>query len=119
MAFEHNHGASIDFSEEFNLIPTRQPSKVIVVNDRATAVNIVCFTDAVTTGSGLIVEELMDSRIMSIPLEDGGDKMKLGWIKLKNRNLSVEAEMFVGKLKDSIENAIIYTDKIRCDTQKN
>ncbi|GAA3406095.1 LysR family transcriptional regulator [Paenibacillus hodogayensis] len=113
MAFEHKQGESIDFSEEFNFIADRHPDKVIVVNDRATAVNIVCNTDAVSTGSGLLVEEFMDGRMMSIPLEDYGDRMKLGWIKLKNRHLSAEAERFVDMLHDSIENALSFTRKVR------
>ncbi|WP_139991833.1 LysR family transcriptional regulator [Paenibacillus paridis] len=119
MAFEHKQGESIDFSEEFNLIPARQPDRIIVVNDRATAVNLVCNTDVVSTGSGLLLEEFMDSRMMSIPLEDYGDTMRLGWIKLKNRDLSKESEMFVEKLKDSIDKAILYTEKIRADEQMN
>ncbi len=119
MAFEHKQGESIDFAEEFNLIPARQPSRVIVVNDRATAVNIVCNTDVVSTGSGLLLEEFMDSRIMSIPLEDYGDKMRLGWIKLKNRPLSSEAEQFVEMLQESIDNAILFTEQVRAAAQSD
>ncbi|MFF2093383.1 LysR family transcriptional regulator [Paenibacillus sp. NPDC058174] len=117
MAFEHKQGESIDFSEEFNVIPARKPNRTIVVNDRATAVNIVCNTDVVSTGSGLLVEEFMDGRIMSIPLEDYGDKMRLGWIKLKNRSLTPETEIFIEQLKESIENAIVFTEKVRREEQ--
>ncbi|RXZ80881.1 LysR family transcriptional regulator [Paenibacillaceae bacterium] len=113
MAFEHKQGESIDFAEEFNVMPARQPNRTIVVNDRATAVNIVCNTDVVSTGSGLLVEAFMDGRIMSIPLEDYGDMMRLGWIKLKGRTLSAEAELFIAKLKVSIDNAITFTEKVR------
>ncbi|REK76716.1 LysR family transcriptional regulator [Paenibacillus paeoniae] len=117
MAFEHKQGESIDFSEEFNLIASRQPNKVIVVNDRATAVNIVCNTDAVSTGSGLLVKEFMDDRIMSIPLEGYSDKMNLGWIKLKNRQLGEEGALFVNLLHESIEKAILFTEKVRAQSR--
>ncbi|RAV23180.1 LysR family transcriptional regulator [Paenibacillus contaminans] len=113
MTFEHNQGSPVDFSEEFIFIREQPPSRTITVNDRATAVNIVCHTDAVTTGSGLILEAFMDHRITSVPLEDVGDKMRLGWIKLKNRTLSQESLLFIEKLKESIETAIACTETIR------
>jgi len=117
MAFEHKQGESIDFSEEFSPMPSLQPDKMIIVNDRATAVNIVCNTDAVSTGSGLLMEEFMDNRITSIPLEGYGETMRLGWIKLSQRTLSEEAAHYIHHLEASIEAAIAFTERVRADVQ--
>jgi len=90
---------------------------MIIVNDRATAVNIVCNTDAVSTGSGLLMEEFMDNRITSIPLEGYGETMRLGWIKLSQRTLSEEAAHYIHHLEASIEAAIAFTERVRADVQ--
>lgn len=112
MTFEHDQGVALDFSEEIHLLSFKKPPKVIQVNDRATAVNVIANTDAITTGSGLLVEGLMDTRMISIPVE-GSDDMRLGWIKPKNKRLSPEAQEFVTLLEQSITDAIRYTIHVR------
>lgn len=112
MTFEHDRGVALDFSEEFHLLSFKKPPRVIQVNDRATAVNVIASTDAITTGSGLLVEGLMDTRMISIPVE-GGDSMRLGWIRQKNKRLSPEAEEFIRLLDQSLEQSIAYTARIR------
>ena len=112
LSFEHDQGTAMDFSEEIRLLSFKKPPRVINVNDRATAVNVIASTDAVTTGSGLLVEGLMDTRMISIPLE-GDDSMHLGWIKTKNKKLSPEAQDFIALLEHSIADSMTYTEQVR------
>lgn len=110
--FEHDRSVAMDFSEEVQLLSLRKPQRIINVNNRATAVNVIASTDAVTTGSGLLVEGLMDDRMISIPLE-GEDSIHLGWIKVKSRRLSPETLQFIELLEQSISDSIAYTDQVR------
>ncbi len=112
LSFEHGQSAALDFSEEVQLLTFKRSSRTIRVNSRAAAVNIIASTDAITTGSGLLVSGLMDTRMISIPLE-GNDCMRLGWIHLKNAKLSPEALEFVELLKQCISESIIYTERVR------
>lgn len=113
MTFEHDLGASLAFSEEIHLLSFKQPERVIHINDRATATNIIVNSDVITLGSGLLLENFVDQRMISIPLEDNTDKMKLGWIKQKNRGNSPEAEEFIRLLEQTIRDAIQYTEQVR------
>lgn len=112
LSFEHDQGVAMDFSEEFHLLAYKRPTRLISVSDRAMAVNVIASTDAITTGSGLIVEGLMDMRMISIPLE-GEDNMRLGWIKAKGYRLSRQALEFITLLQQSIEDALAYTEQMR------
>lgn len=112
LSFEHDQGVAMDFSEEFHLLSYKKPPRVINVNDRATAVNVIASTDAITTGSGLLVEGLMDTRMISIPLQ-GEDSIQLGWIKEKKHRLSAQAQEFIMLLEQSIRDAVAYTQCIR------
>jgi len=86
---------------------------VIHINDRATATNIIVNSEVITLGSGLLLENFVDHRMISIPLEDNNDKMKLGWIKQKNRSHSPEAEAFIRLLEQTIRDAIHYTEQVQ------
>lgn len=112
LSFEHNQGVAMDFSEEFHLLSYKRPPQVINVNDRATAINVISSTDAITTGTGLLVEEFRDTRMISIPIEDEGT-MRLGWIKAKNLRLSAQAVAFVDLLGQSVQDSLAYTAQLR------
>lgn len=114
LSFEHEHGAAMDFSEEFHLLAYKKPPRVINVNDRATAVNVIASTDAITTGSGLLVEGLMDTRMISLPIE-GEDLMRLGWLHVKNERLSERAQCFTELLMQSLTAALAYTERVRAE----
>ncbi|MDL2257879.1 LysR family transcriptional regulator [Eubacteriales bacterium OttesenSCG-928-K08] len=114
VSFEHDQGVAIDFSEEIRLLSFKKPSQIINVNDRATAVNVIASTDAISSGSGLIVEEFMDTRMISVPL-DGEDSMRLGYIWAKNWKLSGAAQEFIRLLEQSIFDAIDFTNRVRSE----
>ena len=53
VSFEHDQGVATDFSEEYQLVSLKKPSKCISVNNRTTIMNVLAQSDAFTTGSGL------------------------------------------------------------------
>lgn len=112
MSFEQDPGVSLVFSEEVHLLSFKKPERRIQVYDRATAYNLLIHTDVITLGSGLLVKDYVDERIVSRPLADNSDKMKLGWIKLRSRNSSAEAVEFVRNLEQTIKDAIEHTEHV-------
>ena len=94
---------SINLSEEAILMEESGCEKIIYINDRATAYNIMAYTEAISTGSGLLPEGYCDSRIVSIPFEGAENGMTLGYIKIKEAKLSEKAEEFLEILRKSIE----------------
>lgn len=114
LSFEHEQGVAMDFSEEFHLFDYKKPPRVVNVNDRAMAVNVIASTDAITSGSGLLVEGLMDTRMISIPIE-GEDQMQVGWIRAKNQRLSRQAQLFVELFKKSMTDSVEYTERVRAE----
>lgn len=110
VSFEHDQGVAVDFSEEYRVLSFKKPAKSISVNNRTTVMNVLASTDAFTTGSGLMVRELADPRVISVPLK-GQSLIHLGWIYSKNTKLSPQAEWFVALLKQSVADSVRYTEE--------
>ena len=53
------------------------------MSDRATAYNVMAHTNCVSTGSGVLPEGYGDERLLTLPLADAVDDMRLGYIKLR------------------------------------
>ena len=117
VAFDHSQGVAADFSEEYQTVSLKKPAKYISVNNRSTMMNVLYFTDAYTTGSGLLVERASPDTVITIPLE-GRTSIRLGWIALQNGKLSPQAEQFVAFLKDSVAESIRYTAALQKATQQ-
>ena len=107
-SFEQAQGVAVDFSEELPMITMHKPSKTIIVNNRSTAINVLAYTDAYSTGSGLLVKKLSPENVVTIPLADK-DPVRLGWIYPKNAKLNSHTEEFVRLLQQSIRDSIEYT----------
>ena len=112
LSFEQNQSVSPDLAEEYPMLVQRKPNQGIIVNNRTTALNIIRYTDAYTTGSGLFVEGLSTPGVLSIPLP-GRATIKIGWISIKSLRPSQHAELFVELLQESIEESIAYTQRLR------
>lgn len=109
LSFEHNQGVAADFSEEYQMLSFKKPARCINVNNRATVMNVLAETDAFTTGSGLLVPELSDPRIITVPLE-GQKPIRLGWIRTRYGKLSPEGEQFIGLLEQAVLASVRYTE---------
>lgn len=102
VAFGQENGISIDFSEEVALLDFNYSKKVIYIHDRATAYNIIANTDAFSIGTGIIPKGFGDERIITIPITDNTQVIKLGWIKLKSKHTTNEVLEFVKYLEEAI-----------------
>lgn len=116
LSFEHDQGAAVDFSEEYQLLSFKKPARCISVNNRTTVMNLLAATDAFTTGSGLLVRGLADPRVVSVPLAGQG-AIRLGWIQAKDTRLTPQAEYFVALLEQSVEDSIAYTRELHRSLQ--
>ena len=52
--------------------------RVVSVSDRATAYNVMAYTDCVSTGSGVLPDGYGDDRLMTLPLIGDVPDMRLG-----------------------------------------
>lgn len=111
LSFEHDQGAAVDFSEEYQLWAFKKPARCISVNNRTTAMNLLAATDAFTTGSGLLVRGLADPRVVTVPLAGQG-AIRLGWIQARDTRLTPQAEYFVALLEQSVQDSIAYTREL-------
>lgn len=100
VVFVQNSNSAYNFSEEAVSISTDTFQKIIYVNDRATVYNLMAYTDAFSTGSGLLPEGYADSRIVSVPISDRVESMQLGWIKLKSYEPDDIIKLYIEYLKD-------------------
>ncbi len=98
--FQKDEDSLPGFAEEVGIAGKYDFSKTIEINDRATLYNIICNTDAFSTGSGIIPEGYGDSRLVIKPLSDDIDNMHLGYIKIQEVALSEEAKEYIKALKE-------------------
>ncbi|MEA5143931.1 MAG: LysR family transcriptional regulator [Oscillibacter sp.] len=92
--FNYAEEAVVGTGAEFN--------RVVYVNDRATAYNIMAHTDCVSTGSGVLPDGYGDERIMALPLADPVDDMRLGYIKIRGIPMSDLGCRFVALLEQTM-----------------
>lgn len=112
VTYSHNQELPIDFSEGVNKLALKDHKKHIKTNSRNTLINLLCNTDAFSTGSGLLTADFADPRVISIPLDDTEETMQLGWIDSKGRPLSQIAKDYVDLLSETISDSIAYTKRI-------
>lgn len=111
VSFEHEQGVAADFSEEYQIISLKKPARRIGVNNRSTMMNVLAQTDAFTTGSGLLVENITSQTVVTVPLS-GKTCIRLGWIVPQNTKLSPQTERFVRLLEQSVAESIRFTETL-------
>ena len=79
-------------------------NKIIYINDRATAYNILSHTNAFTTGSGLLPKGYCPDNIKTVPIKDNIDYMRLVCIKLKDLSINPFAEEFIKILSELLNS---------------
>lgn len=100
VAYEKSDMSAFNFSEEVALTDKYSFDRIITINDRASFYEIATKCDAVTTGTGIIPEGYGNTDIVTIPIEEEQEVMKIGYIKLGEIPLSKYAEEFIGYLSD-------------------
>ncbi len=96
LSFNQGEKNSFYFAEE--VLSTYPYRKIIRVNDRATALNMMTLLNGFTLCSGVICKELNGVGYTAVPL-DGDDKMTIGYIIRDDHILSPMALTFIEELK--------------------
>lgn len=99
IAYEQDN-SSLNFAEE--TVDVSGLRKVVYVRDRATTSNIIATTNCYNVGTGCLIDGIVDSNIVSVPLDGYGERMTVGWIKLKNMELTSVASEYIEHIKNAL-----------------
>jgi DNA-binding transcriptional LysR family regulator len=111
VSFEQSEGVAIDFSEECQFFNAQKPARRIVINTRSAATDIVANTDAITTGTGLLVKGISTDGVISLPIA-GLPEIHLGWLHIRGSRVDPVAQEFISLLDASVLDAVEYTERI-------
>lgn len=95
LSFEQGLNNSFYLSEE--VLSTYNYKRIIKINDRATALNLMVGMNAYTLCSGIICEELNGSEYRAVPLA-GDEKITIGYIARRGVNLSPLGRKYIDEL---------------------
>lgn len=96
--------SNMNYAEEAVVGTASDFNRVVYVNDRATIYNIMAHTDAVSTGSGVLPDGYGDDRLVTVPLADADNEMRLGYIHLRGLPLNELEQRFVDILRRILED---------------
>lgn len=96
--------SNMNYAEEAVVGTASDFNRVVYVNDRATIYNIMAHTDAVSTGSGVLPDGYGDDRLVTVPLADAVNEMRLGYIHLRGLPLNELEQSFVNILRRILED---------------
>ncbi len=100
IAFEQGSGYSYHFAEEMK--STHDYPKLIKVDDRATALNLMVGLNAYTLCSGIICEELNGNDHIAVKLKES-ETMTIGIIHRTNIPFSPLARLYITKINKYFE----------------
>lgn len=114
--YEQKLGSAAEFSEEYQPISLRKPTRTIYTNTRATVAELMLQSDAYTIGSGLITASL-PGELVSIPLE-GAKPVRIGWIATVSTNTPARTINFVERLKEALSIGMDITEQKRSESHQ-
>ena len=96
LSFEQGSNNSFYFAEE--VLSTYGYKRLIKVNDRATALNLMVGLNGYTLCSGIICEELNGSDYCAIPLASE-EIMTIGYLSRKGANISPLGQKYLEEIE--------------------
>ncbi len=103
-SFESLDNVSLDFSEEAIFPNFSAVNRHYYVTDRATMINILSHTDSFSIGSGILSYGFAGPELVSRPVSDATDTMRLGYIQMANTAISDNGLSFIDSLKTTLKN---------------
>ncbi len=100
LSFDQGDGSAEYYAEE--ILSTKEYSRTIKANDRATMLNLMIGLNGYTLCSGIICEELNGSDFIAVPFRDPAaskNVMEVGFITKKNMMLSTLGAYYIQELK--------------------
>lgn len=102
LSFEQGDNSSFYFAEE--IYSTKEYTRAVKVNDRATMLNLMKGLNGFTLCSGIICDELNGSDSVAVPFKPGDkdedDNMEICYICKKNQVLSSMAKMYIEQIRN-------------------
>ena len=102
LSFEQGDNSSFYFAEE--IYSTKEYTRAVKVNDRATMLNLMKGLNGFTLCSGIICDELNGSDSVAVPFKPGDndedDNMEICYICKKNQVLSSMGKMYIEQIKN-------------------
>lgn len=106
LSFEQGDRSSFYYAEE--ILSSKEYSKTIKCNDRATMLNLMVGLNGYTLCSGIICEELNGDEHLAVPFDPQGDeeagRMRIGYITRKNFVPSKIGSLYIEKMKEYLSN---------------
>ena len=99
VSFEEETFAAVDFSEEVLLRGFMPTQKRIFIEDRATFVNLLTYTDAFTIGSGILPDNYSGYDVTSRPIAVSDERIILGYIKQPHTLLDDTLLAFIERVR--------------------
>ena len=96
--------SNLNYAEEAVVGSGADFDRVVYINDRATAYNVIAHTDCVSTGSGVLPDGYGDDRLMTLPLTGDIHDMRLGVIRPKDVPLTPHGQQFVDILNRTLSD---------------
>lgn len=112
VAFEPAEGVPIDFSVVQKSPRLTDNERSIKTNSRSAMTNVLCNTDAVSIGSGLLVEQIADPMMISIPLSGNDEMMRFGWIGLTETKQETVIQDYLHVLEEVTRRSLEHTEEI-------
>ena len=100
VSYEQGEHNSSYFTEE--ILDGAMADKHIEISDRATLMNVLLITDALTVGTGIMPSALNGGDIVSIPLACD-ERYVIGYLLNNERKISETTESFVEYLNDQVK----------------
>lgn len=100
---------SYQFSEEV-IIPDIKPEREISTTDRSTLFSVIAATDAYTIGTGILFRNDRKWPIVSIPMKNPLDIMRVGWIKLQETPLPLAAKAYIEQLEKTLVHSHVIAE---------
>lgn len=108
LAYEQDN-SSLNFAEE--TVSVSGQRRIVYVRDRGATGNIIANTDCYNIGTGCLIDGITDRDIISVPLDGYGEKMTVGWIRLKNKPVTPIVEEYIEYVKNTL--SLAYTGPVR------
>ena len=96
--------SNMNYAEEAIAGKASDFARIVYVNDRATIYNIMAHTECISTGSGVLPVGYGDDRLISVPLEDAENEMRIGYIHLRGLPLTELEQRFVDILRRILDS---------------
>lgn len=101
LSFEQGEASSFYYAEE--ILSTKEYTRTIKANDRATMLNLMIGLNGYTLCSGIICEELNGDDYLAIPFEEDSVEensgMEIGYITRQNTILSSIGKLYIDEIR--------------------